>query len=258
MISDSAAYRCSSCKSLELIDCFIHSKVLTGQEKGCDFMWTCGQPIIGDAIGQLKHSAALRQVKVFRARIRTIDGNNNFRVSDLQEFQDGYPRSRSRETDPIDDALGLLGSLGLRSFLSSHFLRRTSSRDIRLDPCKIAGTERVRREKRARMVRGRPFQLYQATLAGKRQVAVSCENREGKHVLPPSPMFTPTTPKPPRERPFCSRSLGPQFERRSELRSISAARSWDRSSLCRAKKLDRRVSELIQSIGTPTVFERVG
>jgi hypothetical protein len=72
----------------------------------------------------------------------------------------------SIKTNPIDYALSL-GALRLSRFLRSLF-GRTGRRNICLDPCEIAWPEIMGRENRASMIRSRPFQLYQATLAGKR------------------------------------------------------------------------------------------
>jgi hypothetical protein len=62
-----------------------------------------------------------------------------------------------------------------------------------------------------------------------------CKNNNSD-VLPPRPILILTTPRPPNDNPFCSSNFGPQLDKRRELLDISASRSFDKSSLCRATK----------------------
>ena len=69
------------------------------------------------------------------------------------------------------------------------------------------------------------------------------------YVFPPRPTLMLATPRPPSASPFCSSSLGPQFESNSDDFSTSASLSLESNTLCRAINSRNFCSVDIDNVG---------
>ena len=79
------------------------------------------------------------------------------------------------------------------------------------------------REQRTRMICGWPLKLNQTEVDV--SLIILIRKHSCTHVFPPRPIPTDAIPRPARQRPFCSSSLGGQLDSSREVRSISASRS---------------------------------
>lgn len=69
---------------------------------------------------------------------------------------------------------------------------------------------------------GRSNSIKLGITKGSSQFKNKCHMEQNTDVFPPSPMLTAMIPSPKSASPFCSKSLGPQLDSKSELLSTSA------------------------------------